>query len=119
MAYKLDWNGEEVINKMEAAFKKTAMLYVSLFTQELGSPQFEWPVGDSPRDAVDTGQLRRSIKTNIEAKGVEFTWDVDYSAHVYYGYKTSRGTVMPARPWAQLALEKKPFEAVFSRILQI
>lgn len=83
----------------------------SELTRHITEPKWDWPRGESPRDIVDTGDLRKSQEMAIDSRpGVmetKYRWTVPYAAPVHDGavFKAtdSEGNprTMPARPWTR------------------
>lgn len=73
----------------------------------------------TPRDIVDTAQLRDSLTIeSISNTEVEYQYPVDYAAIVHNGATLNNGTGIPPRPWVESAIaDYKPLEA-FEDILK-
>lgn len=83
------------------------------FTQEISAEKWEWPREPTPRDIVDTGNLRRSLRiTRGISQPLEtyFDWTAPYAAVVHDGavFKATdaegNARTMPARPWTRPVL---------------
>lgn len=83
------------------------------FTNEISAEKWEWPREPTPRDIVDTGNLRRSLRiTRGLGKELEtyFDWTAPYAAVVHDGavFKSTdaegNARSMPARPWTRPVL---------------
>lgn len=84
------------------------------FTQEITEAKWDWPRDPSPRDIVDTGNLRRSLRItrglNPDQLETYFDWMAPYASTVHDGavFKAtdSEGNprTMPARPWTRPVL---------------
>lgn len=84
------------------------------FTREISAEQWEWPREPSPRDIVDTGNLRRSLRItrglNPQALETFFDWTAPYAAVVHDGavFKAvdAQGNprTLTARPWTRPVL---------------
>lgn len=83
------------------------------FTKEISDEKWEWPRDPSPRDIVDTGNLRRSLRiTRGLGQELEtyFDWTAPYAAVVHDGavFKATdaegNARTMPARPWTRPVL---------------
>lgn len=136
MKLEVEFNTEELSNKLEKALLSYSQLLESQLTKEISTKQFAWPstykttrgsynrkgkgresVG-SPRDIVDSGALRQSIlRTKTGPLSYRFTWNVDYSIYVLKGYRTQAGNQMPARDWITPALLKLPPVETFKKLL--
>lgn len=74
-----------------------------------------WPRSPSPRDIVDTGALKKSQQMRKNGRrGVLYSWSVGYAQFVHDGVVLRNGTVLPARPWTKVALEKADLPRVFN-----
>ena len=80
------------------------------FTAEITAEKWDWPRDPSPRDIVDTGNLRRSLRiTRGVGGGLEtyFDWTAPYAAMVHDGavFKATdaegNARTMTARPWTR------------------
>jgi hypothetical protein len=84
------------------------------FTQEITAEKWEWPRGESPRDIVDTGNLRKSLRVTqpLDPKKLQtdFTWTAPYAGPVHDGavFKANDAEgnprTAPARPWTRPVL---------------
>lgn len=84
------------------------------FTKEITDEKWEWPREPSPRDIVDTGNLRRSLRItrglNPNQLETYFDWTAPYAATVHDGavFKATdaegNARTMPARPWTRPVL---------------
>lgn len=82
------------------------------FTDQIRAEEWLWPRPPSPRDIVDTGNLRDSLL--IERKEnqllTEFHWTAPYAAFVHDGAVFKRPDTngnlrsFPARPWTRPVL---------------
>ena len=92
-----------------AALRRGSLWLDQRFTEEISRADWSWPRSPSPRDLVDTGQLRASQTRQVEPDGaVEFTWPVEYAQQVHDGYTARNGTRFPGRPWTKRPLEELP-----------
>jgi hypothetical protein len=84
------------------------------FTNEITAEKWEWPRQPTPRDIVDTGNLRASqrISRGLEPGSLEtfFEWTAPYAATVHDGavFKETDADgnprTTPARPWTRPVL---------------
>lgn len=82
------------------------------FTSEITEEQWPWPRDPSPRDIVDTGNLRKSLRVNTEAGQLrtEFHWTAPYAPIVHDGAVFKRTDAegnpltLTARPWTRPVL---------------
>lgn len=84
------------------------------FTKEISDEKWDWPRDPSPRDIVDTGNLRRSLRITrgLDQTQLEtyFDWTAPYAATVHDGavFKATdaegNARSMPARPWTRPVL---------------
>lgn len=108
------------INKAtEKAFREMALVMSGEFTKAISDPVYAWPIGDSPRDVVDTGILRRSQQHQVDTFRMVATyqWPLEYAAAVHNGYLTRAGNAMPARPWTDKALAKSNPAQITERLI--
>ena len=114
---------------VKKALEKTADLLSNEFDKEIDKSKWPWergttvrkarpPVG-SPRDIVDTSDLKNSKKQEIiDPYSVKWTWEVDYSAIVHNGGQFLDGTEYPDRPWTRDAPKQANIEEYFADILR-
>lgn len=83
------------------------------FTAEISAEKWPWPRDPSPRDIVDTGNLRRSLRiTRPEGQTLDarFEWTAPYAGVVHDGavFKATDAQGNPrtltARPWTRPVL---------------
>jgi hypothetical protein len=89
----------------------------SELTRHITEPKWDWPRGESPRDIVDTGDLRASQTMAIDSRpGVmvtKFRWTAPYAPAVHDGavFKATDAEgnprTMPARPWTRELLKDR------------
>jgi hypothetical protein len=78
--------------------------------QAIDDPIYDWPVGESPRDIVNTRDLQNSQRyEEIGYEEYEWSWDVPYAIPVFMGYVTRSGSSMPARNPVKVALSRIDF----------
>ena len=90
----------------QKAFVATALALDRELKLALSDPVWEWPNQPSPRDIVDTGQLRASQTMVFSPTSVSFAWPVAYAAAVHEGVSYSNGTILPPRKWTDLAVDR-------------
>lgn len=101
----------------EKAFRDSVLLLGREFTKAISDPVYAWPNGETPRDIVDTGTLRRSQKHRFQGPLTAiYLWDVSYSAAVHNGAVLRNGTTLPARRWTDRAFKKFDLERVFGQL---
>lgn len=93
------------------------------FTQEITDEKWDWPRDPSPRDIVDTGNLRRSLRITrgiSEPLETYFDWAAPYASVVHDGavFKATDAEgnprSMPARPWTRPVLyDRQRLQAYF------
>lgn len=83
------------------------------FTAEITAEKWDWPRDPSPRDIVDTGNLRASLRITRGVDGgleTYFDWTAPYAATVHDGavFKATdtegNARTMTARPWTRPVL---------------
>jgi hypothetical protein len=102
----------------ELSFKGMVQEFGDANRRAIEDPIWNWPRGESPRDIVDTGDLRDSQKIDFVSDGeAVISWDVDYALKVHEGETTRSGAEFPARRWTQYAqAEYKPFDKFAGKI---
>lgn len=83
------------------------------FTAEITAEKWPWPREPDPRDIVDTGNLRRSLRVtraDQTALNTRFEWTAPYAAVVHDGavFKATdangNARTLTARPWTRPVL---------------
>lgn len=116
MGYKLSLNKAAIDRKTKTAFSSSVLLAARRFIEAMSKDVYAWPLAPSPRDIVDTGQLRASQSFEFKGKlTAVFTWNTEYANAVYYGVVLKNGRILPGRPWVQEAFKKEPFQALFQK----
>lgn len=118
--YEVKFNTVELLAAAEGAFQQTNEILGREFQKRITDNRWSWPSGDSPRDIVDTGQLRDSYTpTRISPTVYEHAWNTEYAMAVHEGavFK-SRQYVMPARPWVRVTLREVDVADTYSKFAQ-
>jgi hypothetical protein len=107
-----------VDDALQEAWQDLAVYMGRRFTKEITAEKWGWPRDPSPRDIVDTGNLRRSMRiTNgLGKKNLEtfFEWTAPYAPAVHDGavFKATDAEGNPrtltARPWTRPVLQDSP-----------
>ena len=89
----------------------------SELTRHITEPKWDWPRGESPRDIVDTGDLRASQTMAIDPRpGVmvtKYRWSAPYAPAVHDGavFKATDAEgnprTMTARPWTREVIKDR------------
>ena len=109
-----DYNAiDKAINQ---SFEATADKFADAQIEALNAEIYDWDgtttyrksgeIVDSPRDAVDTGELQNSL---IQVRSVGARVYLYLAAHaldVHEGYVTDFGNSKPARRWTKMAYER-------------
>jgi hypothetical protein len=96
----------------------------SELTRHITEPKWNWPRGESPRDIVDTGDLRASQTMTIDPRpGVmvtKYRWSAPYAPAVHDGavFKATDAEgnprTMTARPWTrELMKDRQRLQSTF------
>ena len=97
----------------------------SELTRHITEPKWNWPRGESPRDIIDTGDLRKSQTMAIDPRpGVmvtKYQWTAPYAPAVHDGavFKATDAEgnprTMTARPWTrELLKDRKRLQTTFT-----
>lgn len=122
---RIKLNLTKLNQKIERVFEEVARDYAIAQIYELEDEKWAWngitirrngQVVFTPRDIVDTGELRNSLSIDLQKDIAVYKYSVPYAAIVHEGGKTATGKTYPARPWTESALEEDPIEINFARI---
>jgi len=102
---------EDFLAAAKRAFDKTAQDFAIAQQEQMDAEVYDWPrtterssgeVVSSPRDIVDTGELKESLEVSeVSRFQYEYYYPPDYAAIVHEGGKTASGREYPARPWIE------------------
>lgn len=117
MSFDLDWNGDKIVAALSEPFHQANEVLGREFSKEITANKWDWPSEPSPRDIVDTGELRRSYAgERASPTDHDHSWNVDYAMAVHEGYVLKNGTRMPGRPWTKELLESGKLEKAFEKL---
>jgi hypothetical protein len=117
--FELTFNTAQLIAGAEAAWNPANQVLGREFQKRITANQWPWPTGDSPRDIVDTGQLRDSYQGDAETPTTyRHAWATEYALAVHEGAVLENGGVMPARPWVRVTLRDYDFAAAYSKLAE-
>ena len=107
----LNWEVAE--NLIQANFQAVVELFEQEQISQIEEQKWGWPndthrrngsIVGSPRDIVDTGELRDSLKVeHISFSETLYSYQCDHAIIVHEGATLASGTVIPARPWVDAA----------------
>ena len=120
------WNGPQIAQRARFVFGKYTTQVWPKFQESIEEQKFTWPnvtirqngqVATSPRNIVDTGAFKASQeRVVLGATSCLYKWDVPYSSLILTGYRTSKGTQMPARDWITPVLKTEfPMDRFFEK----
>lgn len=99
---------------LEQAFNDLTAWLATRFTREISQAKWQWPRDPSPRDIVDKGGLRKSLRISQPLQRGSlvsvFQWTAPYAPHVHDGaiFKRTDAEGNPltltARPWTRPVL---------------
>ena len=73
----------------------------------------------SPRDIVDTGELRDSLSLGMESPTeCVYSYDAPHAAIVHEGAKLNNGKDIPARPWIESAISEYDLVENLARLIE-
>lgn len=109
---------EQVLREVvKEAWERFSAHVDSELTRHITEPKWVWPRGESPRDIVDTGDLRKSQEMVIDPRpGVmvtKYRWTAPHAAPVHDGavFKSTDAEgnprTMSARPWTRELLKDR------------
>ena len=125
---------DSVYNAASQAFREYVAKIGDQFQDEIESVQWTWTPGvttrrrngipaTSPRDIVDTGQLRDSqqqpvISSDLNGFSATITWTAPYAEIVLDGPKGFNGASYPARNWIKSGMQKLDMEKFIKQRLK-
>ncbi len=134
MTWKVKFTGGDYAaaarSASEAAARATATDLNARFQDAIGAEVWAWPrktiryrrkgkgkrkkkagieVG-SPRNIVDSGDLRRSNKLEIDGLKVRFSWTEPYAVFAHEGGRDT--SIYPARPWTSAVIGTTPVPGI-------
>jgi len=116
----LDWQGDEIPGELGKAFYRANEVLGRAFQSEVTASKWQWPNPPSPRDIVDTGNLRQSYSgERTRERGdpaFDHAWNVEYAMAVHEGAVLKNGTKLPARPWTEKPLDTGVLERAFDAL---
>lgn len=93
-------NDDRIKAALQDAFNETNKSLELAFDKEFTRAKWNWPKSPSPRDIVDSGDLRRSYRPVPSTNYWDHKWTMDYAVAVHEGAKMENAT-LPARPWTR------------------
>ena len=116
----LDWQGDEIPSELGEAFYRANEVLGRAFQSEVTANKWQWPNPPSPRDIVDTGNLRQSYSgERTRERGdpaFDHAWNTEYAMAVHEGAVLKNGTKLPARPWTEKPLDTGVLERAFDAL---
>lgn len=117
MPFTIDWNDRRLMDALAEPFHQANEVLGREFQAEITARKWPWISSPTPRDIVDTGELRRSYAGERDGKFVHsHAWNIEYAMAVHEGAKFKSGKVYPARPWTRDPLEGGTLEQAFARL---
>jgi hypothetical protein len=118
--FTVRFNTAAISEAITKATNATVMVLDIELRKAITDPIWDWPRGESPRDIVDTGRLRNSqIMVRLGNRRAMYTWRVPYASIVRNGAVLRNGTVIPARKWDELAINRAELPEVFAQSFKI
>lgn len=114
--FALEWNDKLILAALKPAWDRSNEVLGRDFQKEITSNKWNWPRGDSPRDIVDTGQLRDSYAPQAGMDGdaliYDHAWPTEYAMAVHEGakFKADNRPDLPARRWTEEPLKNSVLE---------
>jgi len=120
MPVDLDWRGDALVGDLGEAFYQANEVLGRSFQREITASKWQWPSQPSPRDIVDTGNLRQAYAGERTQDGrnpaYDHAWNVEYAMAVHEGARLKNGTVLPGRPWTKAPLKNGVLEKAFEKL---
>lgn len=120
MPFDLDWKADDLADDLTEPFHQANEVLGREFAKEITSRKWQWPSTPTPRDIVDTGELRRSyVSERTRERGNpahDHSWNVEYALAVHQGAVFAHGGSMPARPWTKQPLDRDTLQKAFERL---
>jgi hypothetical protein len=119
-SFTVKFNTAAISEAITKATNATVMVLDIELRKAITDPIWDWPRGQSPRDIVDTGELRNSqAMTRIGNRRAKYVWSARHSIVVRNGAVLRNGTVIPARKWDELAINRAKLPEVFAQSFKI
>lgn len=116
----VEWRDEEIRSAFRSEFGRANELLGRQLQRRITDAVWPWPNGDSPRDIVDTGALRRSYRgTPRGPTEYQHEWDVEYALAVLLGATFANGSSMPARNWIAVTLREYNWRRAYARLVKL
>ena len=127
----IDWNLPNEL--IESAFKELVEGFNDQLREEIEAEKWEWSgitnrkvgagrtgkIAGSPRDIVDTGDLRDSQSFDyISPIYALYQWNVDHAAIVHQGAVLNNGSIIIARPFTKTAQQEYNLLDNFTNLLK-
>ena len=117
--FEVRFNTTQLVAAAESVWPDANMVLGRQFQQRITANQWPWPTDPSPRDIVDTGQLRDSYTPiPMPPNMYEHSWDTEYAMAVHEGAVRGDGGSMPGRPWVRVTLRDFDFAKAFGKLAQ-
>ena len=118
--FTVKFNTAAIAEAITKATNATVMVLDIELRKAITDPIWDWPRGQSPRDIVDTGELRNSqAMTRIGNRRAKYVWSARHSTIVRNGAVLRNGTVIPARKWDELAINRAKLPEAFAQSFKI
>ena len=121
MSIRVSVNSDGITARAEAAAQRATQAVMrelfAAFQQSFTAKAWDWPTStqrgkrkaDSPRNIIDTANLRQSGSWQMTGPySARFTWSANYATAVHEGYRRFRPdgsfSTWPARPWTHAVL---------------
>lgn len=115
--FDLDWNGDEIVEALSEPFHQANEVLGREFAKEITANKWDWPSAPTPRDIVDTGELRRSYAGERASETEhDHSWNVDYAMAVHEGAVFKGGHTLPGRPWVRVTLREVDVADIYARL---
>lgn len=121
MQLQVYFDKEKFYNILDAALEEFAQEFALLCRKVIETERTweDWETSNPLRDIVDTNKMNESMQVNKEDMlSYLVSWATEYVQYVYFGYSLQDGRRIPARKWAEIAVDENDVLTLFGQILK-
>jgi hypothetical protein len=119
---KATWHLDRPVRHAKEVFREVAIILGDReIPKAITDERWYWTSSPSPRDIVDTGQLRQSQHPTEFPNDFTavFRNSAEYAMAVHEGAALTNGTVLPPRPFMKATLEEFDYPSKFAALYRV